>query len=268
VGRLLDAGVSSEGLILAQVSRRAAVTGAASGIGKATAKRLIAEGLAVIVADINEVAVANTVEELIAGGGQAKACIMDVSDSAECERLGTEFGEIDILIANAGIQTTGTVTDTDDDTWNQVLGVNLKGVANCCRAVLPGMSRRKAGAIVVVSSNNAICGAPGMAAYDASKAGVLGLMRSMAIEYGARGIRVNAICPGTTITDYHIDRFAKQGITEAQLYEMTSAGGLLNRAAAPEEIANAIWFLVSDQASYITGETLIVDGGGSLAGGH
>jgi meso-butanediol dehydrogenase/(S,S)-butanediol dehydrogenase/diacetyl reductase len=158
--------------------------------------------------------------------------------------------------------------DTDDDTWDSVLAVNLKGVANCCRAVLPGMSQRKVGAIVVVSSNNAVCGSAGMAAYDASKAAVLALVRSVAIEHGANGVRINAVCPGTTITGYHIDRFAKQGVNEKQLYEMTAGTGLLNRAARPDEIANAIWFLASDEASYMTGANLMIDGGFSLVRGR
>lgn len=253
---------------MAERRKRAIVTGAASGIGKAAAKRMLAEGLDVIVADINEAAVERTVAELNSEAGQALPCVVDVADAKGCARLGVEFGAIDILVANAGIQTSGTVIDTDDDTWNRVLAVNLKGVANCCRAVLPGMSQRKVGAIVVVSSNNAVCGSAGMAAYDASKAAVLALARSAAIEHGADGVRVNALCPGTTITDYHIDRFAKQGVSEEQLYEMTSDTGLLNRAATPAEIANAIWFLASDEASYVTGANLVVDGGFSLVGGR
>jgi meso-butanediol dehydrogenase/(S,S)-butanediol dehydrogenase/diacetyl reductase len=253
---------------LAEKRKRAIVTGAASGIGKAAAQRMIKEGIDVVVADINAVAVERTVAELRSKNGEALPCVIDVSDAKDCARLGVEFGEIDILVANAGIQTSGTVVDTDDDTWDSVLAVNLKGVANCCRAVLPGMSQRKVGAIVVVSSNNAVCGSAGMAAYDASKAAVLALVRSVAIEHGANGVRINAVCPGTTITGYHIDRFAKQGVNEKQLYEMTAGTGLLNRAARPDEIANAIWFLASDEASYMTGANLMIDGGFSLVRGR
>lgn len=244
------------------------MTGAASGIGKAAAKRMLKEGLDVIVADINSTAVKSTVAELSAGRGKVLPCVLDVSNARDCVRLGDEFGAIDILVANAGIQSTGTLVDTDDETWDSVLAVNLKGVANCCRSILPGMSQRKAGAIVVVSSNNAVCGSAGMAAYDASKAALLALVKSVAIEHGADGVRINSVCPGTTITDYHIDRFAKQGVSEAELLEMTAGTGLLNRAAKPEEIASAIWFLASDEASYVTGANLLVDGGFSLAGGH
>lgn len=244
------------------------MTGGASGIGRAAAKRMVTEGLDVIVADINEAEVHRAVTELSTNHGKVLPCVLDVTSMNDCARLGDEFGPVDILIANAGIQSAGTVVDTDEETWDSVLAVNLKGVANCCRSLLPGMSRRKSGAIVVVSSNNAICGSAGMAAYDASKSALLALVRSIAIEHGADNVRVNSVCPGTTITDYHIDRFAQQGVNEAELYEMTSGTGLLNRAAKPDEIANAIWFLASDQASYITGANLLVDGGFSLAGGH
>lgn len=253
---------------MAEKRKRAIVTGAASGIGKAAAQRMIKEGLDVVVADINAMAVERTVAELNSKTGEAVPCVLDVSDAKECARLAVEFGAIDILVANAGIQTSGTVVDTDDDTWDSVLAVNLKGVANCCRTVLPGMSQRNRGVIVVVSSNNAVCGSAGMAAYDASKAALLALVRSVAIEHGADGVRINAVCPGTTITDYHIDRYARQGVSEAELDEMTAGTGLLNRAARPDEIANAIWFLAGDEASYVTGANLVVDGGYSLAGGH
>ena len=253
---------------MAEKRKRAVVTGAASGIGKAVAKRMVAEHLDVVVADIDRASVERTVEALNTGAGRVLPCILDVSDAADCARLSDEFGAIDILIANAGIQSPGSVVDTADETWDSVIAVNLKGAVNCCRSILPGMSRRRTGAIVIVSSNNAVCGSAGMAAYDASKAALLALVKSVAIEHGADGVRVNSICPGTTITDYHINRFAKQGVSETELYDMTAGTGLLNRAAKPEEIANAIWFLASDEASYITGANLMVDGGFSLAGGH
>ncbi len=248
--------------------RRAVVTGAASGIGRAAAKRLIAEGFEVVVADVNAAALERTVADMSAEPGRALPCILDVSSATDCERLADDFGRVDVLVANAGIQSSGSLLETDDETWEAVLAVNLKGVANCCRAVLPGMVQREGGAIVVVSSNNAVCGSAGMAAYDASKAGVLALVRSVAIEHGSDRVRINAVSPGTTITDYHIQRFAEKGVSESELYDMTSGTGLLNRAAKPDEIASAIWFLASDEASYITGANLMVDGGFSLAGGH
>ena len=119
----------------------------------------------------------------------------------------------------------------------------------------------------MTASVNAVTGSAGMAIYDASKAGVLALMRNLAVEHGAQGIRVNAVCPGNTITDFHINRMAEKGIDIEQIREMTKGYGLLGRAAEPSEIADAIYFLASEQAAFITGQALPVDGGFSLASG-
>jgi len=244
---------------------RALVTGAASGIGRAAARRFATERVAVVLADRDAAGVEKAAADIRSAGGDAEGVVLDVTDRNACLRFAETAGPFDRLVANAGVQTGGRLEETSDEDWAQILGVNLKGVANCCEAVLPGMRALGRGAIVIVSSVNATAGASGMVAYDASKAGVLGLMRSLAIDYGADGIRVNAICPGTTITDYHVKRFAKQGIDEAGLREMTAGHGLLKRAAAPEEIAAAIWFLVSDESAFVTGTTLVADGGYSLA---
>ena len=242
--------------------KTALITGAGSGIGRAAALRCARQGLSVVITDVDEDAIQNTVDQIKAEGGQAQGSLTDVSDAEACQQLANRFGSIDVLVANAGIQTSGDITS--DAHWDRTLDVNLKGIAHCCRAVLPDMCARGVGSIVIVASVNALIGSAGMAVYDASKAGALALMRSMAIDYGAKGIRVNAVAPGTTITDYHINRLAKQGIDEHGIRDLTSDYGLLNRAATPEEIANAIWFLASEEASFITGTTLVVDGGFSL----
>ena len=130
------------------------------------------------------------------------------------------------------------------------------------------MREQQHGSIVIVSSVNASVGSAGMAMYDASKAAVLALMRNLAVENGEYGIRVNAVCPGATITDYHLQRAAARGMTAEQLREATQGYGLLGRAAEPEEIARTIYFLASDQASFITGQTLFVDGGFSATSNH
>ena len=127
------------------------------------------------------------------------------------------------------------------------------------------MLARGAGSIVIVSSINAIVGSAGMTVYDMSKAAVLALMRSLATEYGEEGIRVNAVSPGNTITDFHINRMAEKGVSVEQIHEMTRGYGVLGRAAEPEEIANAILFLASDEASFITGQALAVDGGNTAS---
>jgi len=196
--------------------------------------------------------------------------VVDVAQEADCGRAADEvlarWGRIDVLVANAGVQIPGGVLDAGEADWERILGVNLKGVALSCRSVIPALRERRAGSIVVVSSVNALVGSAGMAVYDASKAGVLALMRSLAVELGADGIRVNAVCPGNTITDHHINRLAEQNVTLQQIREMTRGYGALGRAAEPSEIANAIYFLASDEASFITGHTLVVDGGFSISG--
>jgi meso-butanediol dehydrogenase/(S,S)-butanediol dehydrogenase/diacetyl reductase len=177
-----------------------------------------------------------------------------------------KWGRIDVLVANAGVQIGGSLLDAKERDWETILGVNSRGVAYSCRAVLPAMITRSSGAIVITSSINAVRGSAGMAIYDMSKAAVLALVRNLAVEHGSQGIRVNAVCPGNTITDFHINNMAKQGIDIEQLREMTHGYALLGRAAEPEEIANAIYFLGSEQASFITGQTLCVDGGFSARG--
>lgn len=196
--------------------------------------------------------------------------VTDVSDTDACscgvQEVLAKWGHVDILVANAGVQIGGTLLETGEKDWQKILAVNLNGAAFSCKAVLPGMLARGCGSIVIVSSVNAIVGSPGMTIYDMSKAGVLALMRSLATEYGSEGIRVNAVSPGNTITDFHVNRMATQGITVEQIREMTRGYGLLGRAAEPEEVANAVHFLASDQASFITGHNLVVDGGFSVTG--
>ena len=195
---------------------------------------------------------------------------LDIADEASCQRaaqrLVDAWGRIDTLVANAGVQTGGRLLDTTPEEWTRILQVNLNGTAYCSKAVLPVMQRQKSGSIVIVSSVNALVATPGMTVYDMSKAAVLGLTRSLAAEHGAEGIRVNAVCPGNTLTDYHIDGMARRGISVEQIREMTRGYGLLGRIAEPEEIASAIAFLAGEQAAFITGQALAVDGGFSVMG--
>jgi meso-butanediol dehydrogenase/(S,S)-butanediol dehydrogenase/diacetyl reductase len=193
-----------------------------------------------------------------------------VSQASACEHVAQQalsaWGRIDMLVANAGVQIGGGLLEADEGDWERILAVNLKGVAYCCKAVIPAMLQQGSGAIVVVSSVNALVGSAGMAIYDMSKAGVLALMRSLATEFGQRGIRVNAVCPGNTLTDFHVEKMARKGVSVEQIREMTSGYGLLGRIAEPDEIANAIYFLASEQASFISGHALVVDGGFSVTG--
>ena len=246
------------------------ITGAGSGIGKACALRFARDGLRVALLDVSSDSLQKVGAQIRAQGGECLEVVTDVSDAQACHDAVANtlavWGSIDVLVANAGIQIGGSLLETGADDWQKLLDVNLTGVAYSCKAVLPAMRSQDAGSIVIVSSVNAVVGSAGMTVYDMSKAGVLGLMRSLATEYGTDGIRVNAICPGNTITDFHIDRMAEQGISVKQIQEMTSGYGLLGRAAEPNEIANAIYFLASDDASFVTGHNLVVDGGFSITG--
>lgn len=248
----------------------AVITGAGSGIGKACAQRFAASGARVAITDIDADALAGVAADINAQEGECLEFVADVADQDACRRVAdavlSAWGHIDALVANAGVQIGGSLLDATDDEWDRILGVNLKGAAYSCKAVLPAMRDRGTGAIVIVSSVNAIVGSPGMAVYDMSKAGVLGLTRSLAAEFGPDGIRVNAVCPGNTITDFHINRMAERGVTVEQIRDMSKGYGLLGRAAEPAEIANAVHFLAGEEASFITGQALIVDGGFSVTG--
>ena len=229
------------------------ITGAGAGIGKACAMRFAKAGFNVLVADISETAVDSTCKIIEDNGGKAAGCQADVSSEKDCQTFAETalqtWGRIDTLVANAGVQDGGSLLDANESDWEKILGINLKGSAYSCKAVLPNMIENQGGTIVINSSLNALFGNPGMAIYDMSKAGTLGLMRSLAVEYGGQGIRVNAVCPGATITDFHINRMAKEGISAEQLREMTKGYGLLGRAAEPMEIANIMYFLGSDESS-------------------
>ena len=248
----------------------AVITGAGAGIGKACALRFAGVGARTAITDINPAALEAVSHEIASAGGESLWLLADAADENACDRAAQEalsaWGRIDVLVANAGVQIGGRLLDATESDWERILAVNLKGVAYCCKAVIPAMLQQGSGSIVLISSVNALVGSAGMAIYDMSKAAVLSLMRTLATEYGPRGIRVNAVCPGDTLTDFHVDRMAQKGISAGQIREMKQGYGLLGRIAEPIEIANAVYFLASDQASFITGHTLVVDGGFSVTG--
>jgi meso-butanediol dehydrogenase/(S,S)-butanediol dehydrogenase/diacetyl reductase len=188
----------------------------------------------------------------------------NVSSGADCEALVQRaldtWGRVDVLVANAGVRAFGSLLDASDEDWERILAVNLRGVANACVAAARAMrAGSTGGALVLVSSANALIGRDNMPIYDATKAGVLSLTRSLAVDLAADGIRVNSVCPGFTVTPFHIRRAAAAGRTADDLRAIQT--GLLGRPAEPSEVAAAVAFLASEDASYITATNLMVDAG-------
>ena len=246
----------------------AIITGAGAGIGKACALHFSQKGCRVVVVDKNPADGMATVEGLKSGGSEAIFCQADVASESECKQFADAtletYGRIDVLVANAGIRVFGTVLEASEADWDKMLAVNLKGVSFSCKAVVPSMIKQNSGALVLIGSTTAMTGRTDMPIYDATKFGVLSLTRSLAATYGKSGIRVNAICPAKTITEFHINNARSKGITPRQLRESFNNYGLLGRAAEPEEVAAAVYFMASREASFITGQSLMVDGGVSI----
>lgn len=252
------------------MSKVVIVTGGASGIGRACTERFLRKGCRVLFTDVSQKAGQATLKELQHSYADVHFLHGDVRDPPHHVEVAAEslrrWNRIDVLVANAGIQTGGRLIDVDTEHWKGVLSVNLLGVAAICRSVLPTMISQGGGAIVGISSINATLGFPGMAAYDASKAGVISTMRHVAVEHGRHGVRANAVCPGATITDYHLRHAAASGMDGAELRARMKNYGLLGRAAEPAEIASVVAFLAGDAASFITGQAIVVDGGFSAMG--
>ena len=241
-------------------SQVALVTGAASGISRAVAIRFAHEGAAVMAADASEAGVAETVDIIHKSGGNARSAKLDVSDPDDVNRvlqctLG-ELGDLHILFNGAGILSYGTVLETSHEAWNRMMAVNLTGTFFCARAALAHMVAKGRGSIINVASTTGSHDACAhAAAYVTSKGGVTLLTRSMAIDYAKSGIRVNAICPGPTDTPMLRNALTPE---ELEAFAKTFPMGRLGR---PEEIAGAAVFLASDDASFVTGAILHVDGG-------
>jgi len=235
--------------------RTALVTGASQGIGRACATALAATGVAVVAGARQTDKLASLVEEIQAEGGTAEAVELDVADQASVDAMAKSYGKkIDILVNNAGITADNLGVRLKDADWQSVLDTNLTGAFRCSRAVLRGMMKRRWGRIVNVSSVVGLSGNAGQANYSASKAGLIGLTKSLAQELASRNITVNAVAPGFFSTDM------TARLDEAQRAEIL-ASIPLGRMGELDEIAGAIGFLASEQAGYITGHVLNVSGG-------
>jgi NAD(P)-dependent dehydrogenase (short-subunit alcohol dehydrogenase family) len=247
----------------------AIVTGGAGGIGAATAELFVSEGASVAIIDPAADAVARARAAIDPGGDRVLGIVADLSQEAEAERAVRDtiqrFGRLDVLVTAAGVRLYGPVTEATAESWHWIIGVNLLAAAFCPKFAIPEMVRNGGGTIVNVSSTNAVVGRAGMAQYDATKAALLALTRSLACDHGHQGIRANAVCPGFTVTPFHVRRKAEaDGISteeaEARLRELPIKN-VLGRGADPMEIARSILFLASDESSNVTGATLMVDGG-------
>ncbi|KAA1007809.1 glucose 1-dehydrogenase [Paraburkholderia panacisoli] len=241
----------------------ALVTGAGSGLGLATARAFAASGASVVLADRDEKSVQSAADELIAKGFAALAVRCDVADDTQVEQMVAQsvatFGRLDVAYNNAGVQNVLAETaDSSRDDYDRVMSVNLGGVWSCMKFELQQMRKQRSGAIVNCSSLGGLVGGPERGTYHAAKHGVLGLTKSAALEYAARGVRINAICPGLFWTPM-AQQMAASG--QAEALDALLKAVPMGRYGRPEEIADVVLWLCSDAASYVTGQSISVDGG-------
>jgi len=250
-------------------NQTAIVTGAARGIGKGIAVALAREGANVVVVDINAGQATQAAEEIRKLGFSAVATPVDITLHEQVDGLVqstvARFGKIDILVNSAGVVSNRAVLDLPEEEWDRTIAVNLKGVFLCTKYVAKAMAARKSGRIINISSLSGKVGAPGQAAYCASKHGVIGLTLVSAIDLAPYGITVNAICPGMNETEMMQEVLAQRAASRGQTVDEVRQGILvktpLGRFGRPEDVAQVVMFFASPAAAYVTGQTIDVDGG-------
>lgn len=243
----------------------AAITGGAAGIGEATVRLFLEEGARVAFSDQNQERGTELASELETGGAQVLFCAAHMERESEVaafiEQTESRYGRLDVLVNNAGIRMYQRVTEASEESWDTMLGVNLKGYAFSAKAAIPAMLRTGAGSIVNVASIRSIVAGSGTIQYDTTKAAILGLTRAMARDHAGDGIRVNAVGPGPIYTQFHQQRAVAAGQAESDYVDAFGRDTMLKRPGTPREIAQGIAFLASDEASFITGTCLFIDGG-------
>ncbi len=247
----------------------AIVTGAGSGIGRATGILFGREGAKVALAGRRKAPIEDTAEQIRGEGGAAIAVPTDISDDDQARRLMEttveEFGGLDVLVSIAGVMPVGILADSTQEDWDRVLAINVRGLFHLCRYAIPEMRKRGGGSIVTPGSVTAIVGTPETAAYTASKGAIVALTRQMAIDYANDDIRVNAVSPGTVDTPM-LDAAVAVAPDEEKSRRGFDSIHPIGRVGRSEEIAQACLYLASDEASFVTGSNLMIDGGYTVAG--
>lgn len=245
----------------------ALVTGGGGGIGAAVGELFCREGGSVLLFDSNADLLKETAARLKTLG-KVETCVGDVTDPKAAARAAAQalsaFGGLNVLVNNAAVRNHASVEASDPEEWKRLFNVNVVGAVNFCKAALPALRTSGKGSIVNVSSCYAVTGRAGMPIYDATKAALLSLTRTLAFEEAAHGIRANAVCPGGTLTPFTVGRHVAAGRKAEDVAKEDRNDSLLRRWAKPEEVAYPVLFLACDESSYMTGATLMVDGGLSI----
>jgi NAD(P)-dependent dehydrogenase (short-subunit alcohol dehydrogenase family) len=243
----------------------ALITGGTSGIGSATAARFAGEGAAVAITGRNAERGKEVVQSIVANGGKALFIRADVRFAEDCENSVEQtlecFGKIDVLFNNAGVFHPKSIPECTEEEWDETIDSSLKGAFLMSKYVLPSMIKQRSGSIIHTSSGWGILGGDKAAAYCAAKGGLIVMAKAMAIDHGPDGIRVNCVCPGDVLTPMLPDDAEKRGMSWDE-YAVGAADRPLGRIGTAEDIADAVLFLASDESSFVTGESLVVDGGG------